>query len=105
MRQLHISQGGLLYVMVVRPTDDYAQALSRNERVSREQRDLLTEVVLEVIDTRSGGILASDVYPASQARELFPRGLFRGSLVGYRYMDSEGHLPYVEIIEVELVAR
>ncbi len=91
--------------MVVRPTEDYARALSRGERVSREQRDLLTEVVLEVIDTRSGELLASEVYPASQAREVFPRGLFRGSLVGYRYVEDEGPLPFVEIIEVELVAR
>lgn len=105
VRQLHISQSGLLYVMVVRPTDDYARALRSGERVSREQRDLLTEVVLEVIDTRSGEMLASDVYPVSRARELFPRGLFRGSLVGYRYAENEGHLPFVEIIEVELVTR
>ena len=105
VRQLHISQGGLLYVMVVRPTEDYARALSRGERVSREQRDSLTEVVLEVIDTRSGELLASEAYPASRAREVLPRGLFRGSLVGYRYVDDEGPLPFVEIIEVELVAR
>ena len=105
VRQLHISQGGLLYVMVVRPTDDYARALSRGERVSREQRDLLTEIVLEVIDTKSGELLASEVYPASRAREVLPRGLFRRSLVGYRYVDDEDHLPFVEIIEVGLVAR
>lgn len=105
VRQLHISQGGLLYVMVVRPTDDYARALRRGERVSREQRDLMTEVVLEVIDAKSGELLASDVFSASRAREVVPRGLFRGSLVGYRYVDNEGPLPFVEIIEVELVAR
>lgn len=105
VRQLHITQGGLLYVMVVRPTDDYAKALSRGERVSREQRDILTEVVLEVIDTRSGELLASEVFSASRAREVIPRGLFRGSLVGYRYAEDEGPLPFVEIIELELVAR
>ena len=105
VRQLHITQGGLLYVMVVRPTDDYARALSRGERVPREQRDLMTEVVLEVIDTRSGELLASEVFSASRARKVIPRGLFRGSLVGYRYVEDEGPLPSVEIIEVELVAR
>ena len=104
VRQLHISREGLLYVMVVRPTDDYARALRRGERVSREQRDLLTEVVLEVIDTRSGELLASEVFSASRAREVVPRGLFRGSLIGYRYVADEGPLPFVEIIEVALVA-
>ena len=74
--------------------------------MSREQRDLLTEIVVEVIDTRSGELLASEVYPASRARDILPRGLFRGSLLGYRYKQGKDDLlPFVEIIEVELAPR
>ena len=105
VRYLHISQGGILYAMISRPTEDYARAWERGD-MSREQRDLLTEIVVEVIDTRSGELLASEVYPASRARDILPRGLFRGSLLGYRYKQGKDDLlPFVEIIEVELAPR
>ena len=82
VRQLHIAPGGLLYAMVVRPTEDYlkeyAGARRAGQPLDRERRDLLTEVVVEVIDTRSGELLASEVFRTSEAREIVPRGLFRG---------------------------
>ena len=56
------------------------------------------------IDTRSGELLASDPYPASRAREILPT-LFRGLLVGYRYRIGEGGLPFVEIVELQLVPK
>ena len=105
VRQLYIGPGGILYILIVRPTEEYARAVEHGEPISRDQRDALTEVVVEVIDTRAGELLASEVYPARQARQLLPRSLFRGSLVGYRYREGEDGLPFVEIVSVELLPQ
>ena len=107
--QLHVTSDGLLYVIVRRPTEEYRReferARRRGEFVAREARDGLTQVLLEVIDTRSGELLASDLHPATQAREFVPRRLFRGSLTGYRHKENDGGLPFVEMVRVELVPR
>ena len=105
VRQLYIGPGGILYILIVRPTEQYATAVENGERISRDRRDALTEVVVEVIDTRAGEILASEVYPAREARQLLPMSLFRGSLVGYRYREGEDGLPFVEIVSVELLPQ
>ena len=105
VRQLYIGPGGILYILIVRPTEQYARAVKNGERISRERRDALTEVVVEVVDTRAGELLASEVYPAREARQLLPRSLFRGSLVGYRYGEGEDGLPFVEIVRVELLPQ
>lgn len=106
---LHITHDGLLYVMVRRPTAEYRRefrrAQRRGEQVPREARDGLTEVLFEVIDIRSGELLASELHPASLAREFVPRYLFRGSLMGYRHKEGEGGLPFVEIVSVKLLPR
>ena len=106
---LHVTHDGLLYVMVRRPTEEYRReferAQRRGESVPREARDGLTEGLFEVIDTRSGELLASDLHPAGWAREFAPRALFRGSLTGYRYKEGDDGLPFVEIVTVELVPR
>ena len=60
--------------------------------------------VLEVIDTRSGRLLASEVVPVSQARQTVPRTLFAGSFLGYRYEEGPAG-PVVKIVSVELVPR
>ena len=108
VQQLHIGPGGLLYVLVWRPTRDYRReyerARRRGERVAADLRDGLTESVLEVIDTRSGELLASEAYPVSQARRVLPRTLFRGSFLGYRYEEGPDG-PSVEIVAVELIPR
>ena len=114
--QIHITRGGLLYAVVWRPTDEYVRERARVARSGgavdfreleeqEERMDELTELVLEVIDTRSGRLLASDTYRTSDLREILPWGLFRGSLQGYRYKENEGGLPFVEIVTLELVAR
>lgn len=105
VRQLYIGPGGILYVLIVRPTEQYARAVKNGERISGERRDALTEVVVEVIDTRASELLASEVYPAREARQFLPRSLFRGSLVGYRYGEGEDGLPFVEIVRVELLPQ
>lgn len=106
---LHVTHDGLLYVMVRRPTAEYEReferAQRRGERVPREARDGLTEGLFEVIDTRSGELLASDLHPAGAARQFAPRALFQGSLLGYRYKEGDDGLPFVEIVRVELVPR
>lgn len=117
--QLQITHSGLLYVLVFRPTEEYVEEYEKARRGERhgigvdpadmeeeeERMDALMELVIEVIDTRSGELLASDVYGASEARGIVPWGLFRGSLRGYRYREGVGGLPFVEIVRVELVAR
>lgn len=114
--QVHIDRGGLLYVVVWRPTEEYVKERERAERrrgaldfsgVQREQErlDETTELVIEIIDTRSGRLLASDRHRTSEARDILPLGMFRASLRGYRYKEDEGGLPYVEIVTLELVPR
>lgn len=114
--QLHITRGGLLYVVVWRPTEQYVRERERAEsrrgavdfrelQAEQERMDEFSELVLEVIDTRSGHLLASDTYRTSDMREVLPWSLFRGSHMGYRYKENEGGLPFVEIVALELVAR
>ena len=116
MTQLHITRGGLLYAVVWRATEQYVRERARAARsggpadfgemqAQQERMDEFTELVLEVIDTRSGRLLASDTYRTSDTREFLPWGLFRGSPLGYRYRENEGGLPFVEIVTLELVAR
>ncbi len=114
---LHVARSGLLYSVVFRPTEEYVKAYERVQRgweagvdfremqEQEERMEAAMEVIVEVIDTRSGELLASDPYMWPEAREIIPRGLFRGSLRGYRYQENEGGLPFVEIVSVELVAR
>ena len=114
---LHVARSGLLYAVVFRPTEEYVKEYERVQRglgagvdfrelqAQEERMEAAMEVVVEVIDTRSGELLASDPYMWPEARDIIPRGLFRGSLRGYRYQESEGGLPFVEIVSVELVAR
>ncbi len=116
---VHVARSGLLYAVVFRPTEEYVREYERAQRAwehgagvdsrelqeHEERMDAAMEVVVEVIDTRSGELLASDPYMWPEARDIIPQGLFRGSLRGYRYQESEGGLPFVEIVSVELVAR
>ena len=109
VRQLHQVRGGLLYVMLRRPTDEYVKQFTSDgnrridQRELRERRDAGVEGVVEIIDTRSGELLASEVYSGAELREILPRHLFRGSLRGYRYRVGDDGLPFVEIVEVQLV--
>ena len=110
--QLHIARNGLLYVLARRPTDEYLRKYGgrqiRDERLLPPDRpgsmDEFTEYVLEVIDTGSGELLASDVYTPAQRSEI-PRSFFRGSTVGHRYRTGDDGLPFVEIVTLELVRR
>ena len=116
---VHIAMGGLLYVVVFRPTEEYVKehetarrgrehgaGVDLRELREREERmEELMDVIVEVIDTESGELLASDEYRWSEAREIIPRSLFRSSLRGYRYRQNENGVPFVEIVQVELVAR
>lgn len=117
--QLHVTHGGLLYVLVMRPTGEYVEEYEKARRgeshgmgvdpadlrEEEERMDALLEFVIEVIDTRSGELLASDVHRWLDVQGIIPQGLFRGSLTGYRYKESESGMPFVEIVMVELVAR
>ena len=117
--QLHVTYGGLLHVLVMRPTGEYVEEYEKARRgeshgmgvdpadlrEEEERMDALLELVVEVIDAKSGELLASDVHRLSDVRGIIPQGLFRGSLRGYRYKEGESGMPFVEIVTVELVAR
>lgn len=111
VRRLHITRDGLLYILVRRPTKEYVRQYANRE--SREEilgegpatdsNADLVDFVLEVVDTKSGQLLASEVYPQSQVGDILPRDLFRGSLMGYRHGVGDDGLAIVEIMTVELV--
>ena len=109
VEHLHIDDGGLLYVIVVRATDGFAEAVERarreGRRLSREERSAITEAVIEMIDTRTGELLASEAHPVSSARTSIPTQLFRGLKQGAVYKEEPGGLPFVDIVSVELEAR
>lgn len=112
VHRVHNARNGLLYVLAWRPTDEYlkeyARLRTRGEQFPADRLASLGEMVehiVEVIDTRSGELLASEVYTARQLSEIVPTSFFRGSLVGYRYNRGDGGLPFVEIVTLELVPR
>ncbi len=98
--------------LVRRPTDEYvrlyASTEEREDAPGRSATDSMAnsvDFVLEVIDTRSGELLASEVYAQPQVRDIVPSGLFRGSLTGYRHKEGDDGLAFVEVVTVELVPR
>ncbi len=109
VEHLHIDDSGLLYIMVGRVTDDYAEAAKKarreGRRLSREERSALTEAVIEMIDTRTGELLASEAYPVSKARQLVPSHLFRAVKQGAVYREGPDGFPFVDIVSVELKGR
>ena len=114
--ELHITADGLLYVVVLRPSEEYGEAMKRYEGVMeegggwtpeiQEEIDALDETlvhfVVEVIDTRSATLLASDAYllgDIMRGNPVLPQGLFGNEMTGYIYGVGENGLPYVEIVE------
>lgn len=108
VRQVHIVRNGLLYILAWRPTDEYLREYESRAGRERpvadwewwESLEAMAEYVVEVIDTRSGELLASEVYPQPQRHEIVPMALFRGSLVGYLHKVGDDGLPFVEIVTV-----
>lgn len=71
-----------------------------------ERRSGLFTARVEMLDLRSGELLASEVYPVDAELETFmPWGAFRGTMEGYVYKETEAGLPVVEIVAIELVAK
>ena len=109
--QLHVTETGLLIVSLFLPTKAYGEAYDRAEREgrlrpSREERLALAEVAFEVIDARSGVLLASERYGALKVRREVPPAYFRGGTLGYVYSEEgEGGLPMVEMVKMELKAK
>ena len=107
---IHIDESGLLYIVVARGTEELAEAMENarrlGQRISREERSALTELVVEMIDSRTGELLASEVHRLSKARTFIPNRLFRGRKQGAVYLEGgDGLLPFVDIVSVELEAR
>lgn len=120
---LHVDDSGLLYVYGLGPTGHWRSPAALGRAPTEEEMDRMAHLFLEVIDTKSGRLLASERNLArTQFLARFPHQFFRGSNEGYRYKqgdtygfswsprdpredDPEDLLPSVEIVSVELVAR
>ena len=99
-------EAGLLYVAFAEMTQRGRDRARDPANITREERlgGLMT-LRLEMVDLRSGELLASDVYPAEETVTFLPRRLFRGAMQGYVYTETEAGLPLVEIVAIELVAK
>ena len=66
-------------------------------------------LALEIIDARSGELLASESYPLAlallRADSTFPMGMFQHGFLGYRYGEGPDGSPFVEVVELELVGK
>jgi len=121
---LHLDDAGLLYVYGLAPTRHWTSPASLGRAPTEEDMDRMAHLYVEVIDTKSASLLASERgLTRTQSLVRFPHGFFRGSKEGYRYRqgstygfswlprdpreedDPEDLLPAVEIVSVELVAR
>ena len=117
VRYLHITDEGLLFVYLWRPSEEYIEAVKRLQtpegHLTLEALDeiealgeSLTYFVIEVIDVGSAQLLASsDRYPAGEVVRggvLLPHGFFRNEMTGYVYGTGDDGLPYVEIVEAVL---
>ena len=98
---------GLLYVGFAELTPEGRDRARDPVRITpEERRSGLFRVRLEMLDLRSGELLASDVYSADWELQTFmPWGHFRGAMEGYVYKETEAGLPVVEIVAIELVAK
>ena len=120
--ELHVTENGLLYVLLWRPSEEYLEAMKPYEDRMTEGRGwtmerqeevdslgaTLTYFVMEVIDAGSAQLLASATYPVGEfirGTAVFPHGFFRNEMTGYVYSVDEAGLPYVEIIEGVLVKK
>lgn len=109
--QFHVdAEAGLLYVVFSRLTSEgerlMTKAVAENRRFPREFRYTETEAVVEMIDTRSGELLATEVYRISEAMQFIPEAMFRGVMQGHLRSETEGAgLPVVEVVAVELESR
>ena len=103
---LHIGENGLLFVAAWRPSEEYIQAVKK-DRPPTAREESTVEIVFEMIDTRSGELLASEAYRLKRARELLSAPLRgdRRAMRAYRYQEGEDGLPFVDILALELVAR
>ena len=104
------NDAGLLYVVFQRYTSEgvrlMREAMEEGRPFPREKRYTETEVIVEMIDTRSAQLLASEVYRVSEAMRFIPEALFRGVMHGYVRKEAEDTgLPLIDIVAVELEAK
>ena len=109
---VHMGDRGLLYVKIFVGSEELVQAMKDHHEIGDAGVTKVlferTNTVVEVIDTRSGELLASETYRTGEAiRAGLPLGrLFRGRMLGYRPGDGEKHgVPFVEIVQVALEGR
>ena len=99
----------LMYIIYQRLTEEgvriMRRALAADEPFPRDRRYTETEIVIQMIDLRSGQLLASEVHRTSDAMEFLPPVLFRGVMKGPRPGEGPDGLPFVQIVAVELEAN
>ena len=99
----------LLYIIYQRLTAEglriMKQAMRADEPFPRDKRYTETEAVIQMIDLRSGELLASEVHRVSEAMTFMPRALFPGKMMGFIPREGPAGLPFVEIVAVELEAK
>jgi hypothetical protein len=107
MSGMHIDEDGLLLTILVSPTDAWRPLtpLEMTESSSEELQAIMGPMYvgrIEIFDSRSGGLLASESFPA----DAFPLdGRIPRTNLGYKSETGTDLLPSVKIIEYRLVPR
>jgi hypothetical protein len=105
VEMLHDLGGGLLWVALSVPDPSVWDAFMKAPRDST-LRSRATRIYFEVIDTRSGSLLASSgPMDTGVALRNFARGVFDGTRLGYRIGETDDGETEVRIVELLLTAR
>ncbi len=104
LNAVHEDLQGWLWVLVVVPAKDWQRGLEKSDQVVDGQQqyyqrfDVLYDTVVEVLDQESGTLVASTTF------DSFGLEFMEDGLIGAWIQDEE-HIPYLEVLRVELVER
>lgn len=102
---LHVDDTGLLLVFIPGPSEQWRSMTYREfSQLEEEERNAMFQVVVDVIDTRAGVLLASQRYSGAEARETL-EGLIPNSRFAAAYRIGNDLLPTIQILEYDLVSR
>jgi hypothetical protein len=99
--ELHLDDDGVLMVLITGPSASWRSMPSQEMMaLSDEERLLMYEARVELIDTRSGSLLVSQVFGGNE----FPvQGLIPGSRLGFATSTDASMLPVATIMEYTIV--
>jgi hypothetical protein len=103
---IHADSSGLIYVVVAVPNPRWTQPSGRRTGAQmRQDREESQHAYIEVIDSRSGVVLASEgPMRPSRARAEFASGFFPRSRMSYLFGESPEGFPRVSLREFRLEA-